>query len=183
MWHDVPCPASLLCVAVRSCAAHTAGLQPHTGIVLTGPFDALAHPDANPATAFLHQRYFFDPPEAQTVAVFPDEPGRHWCLYRDTADGETFVVEARGGDDGRKFGIVDDTLAGALMKRAEECSGNKARTGGAQVLQQLRSMSAPSTRRWKQRLKRVVGHTFCGIGIVVPVVDDVGYRPLHHPMR
>lgn len=34
------------------------------------------------------------------------------------------------------------------------------------------------SRRWVRRQKKVVGDTFHGVGLVVPIKDGVGYRPL-----
>ncbi|XP_055769391.1 histone PARylation factor 1 isoform X1 [Salvelinus fontinalis] len=132
------------------------------GLSLVGPFDILAEAhrsSANPQPNYhLHWRYFYDPPEYQTVLQGTGDSLLHMGYY------SLFLGRKRKERGGRKEGgRALDNLGEELRQRAESL--------GFSLEQKTKGM--------KQRDKKVVTKTFHGAGLVVPVdQNDVGYREL-----
>ncbi|XP_076001698.1 histone PARylation factor 1 [Genypterus blacodes] len=165
------------------------------GLRLVGPFDVLAgaHKNSqNPQPNFhLHWRYFYDPPEFQTILLGNEDSKHHMGYYRDTPESLPSFVgenEAKNGCTIRQMG--DNVFAAVhlyLLKKTKERSSQKK---GGEALQKLEAKLKgraetlgfsleQKTKSMKQRDKKAVTKTFHGAGIVVPVdKNDVGYREL-----
>ncbi|KAJ0033062.1 hypothetical protein NQD34_000169 [Periophthalmus magnuspinnatus] len=160
------------------------------GLQLVGPFDVLAgahkklktKPNLN-----LHCRYFYDPPEFQTI-IRSDCSQLHFGYYRDTPDSLPSFVGENDAKKGCTITQMGENVFAAVylyiqrkkkekgsqkpdLESLEEKLQDKAEILGFSLEQKTKDM--------KQRDKKVVTKTFHGAGIVVPVdKNDVGYREL-----
>ncbi|XP_026214718.1 histone PARylation factor 1 [Anabas testudineus] len=162
---------------------------------LVGPFDILAgaHKSAkNPEPNFhLHWRYYYDPPEFQTILKGSEDSQYHMGYYRDTPDSLPSFVGASEAKKGCTITQMGDNLFAALflylLRKRKERSSKKAGGDALESLEtKLRDRAETlgfsleqKTKGMKQRDKKVVTKTFHSAGIVVPVdKNDVGYREL-----
>ncbi|XP_071779374.2 histone PARylation factor 1 [Centroberyx gerrardi] len=165
------------------------------GLRLVGPFDILAeaHKNSqNPQPNFhLHWRYFYDPPEFQTILQGSGDSQHHMGYYRDTPDSLPSFVGENDAKKGCSITQMGDNVFAAvhlyLLKKRKERGSQKA---GGEALGNLEAKLRgraetlgfsleQKTKGMKQRDKKVVTKTFHGAGIVVPVdKNDVGYREL-----
>ncbi|KAF7665160.1 hypothetical protein LDENG_00152420 [Lucifuga dentata] len=165
------------------------------GLKLVGPFDILAraHKNSqNPQPNFhLHWRYFYDPPEFQTILQGSEDSEHHMGYYRDTPESSPSFVGENEAKKGCTITQMGDNVFAAvhlyLLKRRKERRGQKS---GGEALDKLETKLKDraetlgfsleqKTKSMKQRAKKVVTKTFHGAGIVVPVdKNDVGYREL-----
>uniref|UniRef100_A0A914UTT9 Aprataxin and PNK-like factor PBZ domain-containing protein n=1 Tax=Plectus sambesii TaxID=2011161 RepID=A0A914UTT9_9BILA len=152
---------------------------------LVGAFDVLAGRFESKETELsdddylLHWRFAVDPPELQTVLV---SRRGHYGYWRDSPDDAPIVVHV--ADDSEHFPkltIVGDNLLAALNHLLTTGGGTKNKS----LIEKMEAAAKAgkfdlqaTTERTKARKKRVVAPTLHSVGIVVPVVDDVGYRPL-----
>ncbi|XP_068607349.1 histone PARylation factor 1 [Brachionichthys hirsutus] len=165
------------------------------GLQLVGPFEILAgvhKTSRNPQPNFhLHWRYFYDPPEFQTILLGSADSQHHIGYYRDTPDSlPSFVGESEAQKGAGITPTGDNVFAAVLLylfRRRKEGRGKRA--GGealesleAQLRKRAEKLGLPleqKTKGMKERDKKVVTKTFHGAGIVVPVDrNDVGYREL-----
>ncbi|KAM6939920.1 histone PARylation factor 1 [Xenentodon cancila] len=178
------------------CPANPRGaLKDTLDLQLVGPFDVLAgaHRNSkNPQPNFhLHWRYFYDPPEFQTLLQGSEDSQRHMGYYRDTPDSFPAFVGENEAKKGCTITQMGDNLFAAvylyLLRKRKERSGNKAELKAWKDLEaKLRDKAETlgfsleqKTKGMKQRDKKVVTKTFHGAGIIVPVdKNDVGYREL-----
>ncbi|XP_076584752.1 histone PARylation factor 1 [Chaetodon auriga] len=171
-------------------------LKDTLGLQLVGPFDILAgaHKNCkNPQPNFhLHWRYYYDPPEFQTILLGSEDSQHHIGYYRDTPDSLPSFVGENEAKKGYTITQMGDNVFAAvllhLLRRRKERAGQKAAGGDAleSLEAQLRDRAEmlglsleQKTKGMKQRDKKVVTKTFHGAGIVVPIdKNDVGYREL-----
>nr|XP_020497569.2 histone PARylation factor 1-like [Labrus bergylta] len=170
-------------------------LKDTLGLQLVGPFDVLAGAhklSKNPQPNFhLHWRYFYDPPEFQTILHGGEDSQQHLGYYRDTPDSLPSFVGENDAKKGYTITQMGDNVFAAvllfLLKRRKERGGKKAAGDALESLEvQLRERAErlglsleQKTKSMKQRDKTVVTKTFHSAGIVVPVdKNDVGYREL-----
>lgn len=170
-------------------------LKDTLGLQLVGPFDILAgaHKNSkNPQPNFhLHWRYFYDPPEFQTILRRSDNSQYHIGYYRDTPDSLPSFVGENEAKKGCTITQMGDNVFAAvllyLLKRRKERGSKKAEGEALESLEvQLRDRAEAlgfsleqKTKGMKQRDKKVVTKTFHGAGIIVPIdKNDVGYREL-----
>ncbi|XP_041641504.1 histone PARylation factor 1 [Cheilinus undulatus] len=170
-------------------------LKDTLGLQLVGPFDILfgAHKNCkNPQPNFyLHWRYFYDPPEFQTILQGSEDSQHHIGYYRDSPDSLPSFVGENEAKKGYTITQMGDNLFAAvllyLLKRRKERGSKKADGEDLESLEaQLRDRAEKlgysleqKTKSMKQRDKKVVTKTFHSAGIVVPVdKNDVGYREL-----
>uniref|UniRef100_A0A3Q1F1Y0 Histone PARylation factor 1 n=1 Tax=Acanthochromis polyacanthus TaxID=80966 RepID=A0A3Q1F1Y0_9TELE len=144
------------------CPDNPRALKDILGLQLVGPFDILAgaHRNSkNPQPNFhLHWRYFYDPPEFQTILQGSEDSQHHMGYY------SLYLLRKRKERGSKQAG--EEALEGLEAKLRD-----KAETLGLSLEQKTKGM--------KQRDKKVVTKTFHGAGIVVPVdKNDVGYREL-----
>ncbi|XP_015809667.3 histone PARylation factor 1 [Nothobranchius furzeri] len=170
-------------------------LKDTLGLVLVGPFDVLAGAhriSKNLQPNFhLHCRYFYDPPEFQTILKGSEDTQHHMGYYRDTDDSLPSFVGENEAKKGYTIAQMGDNIFAAvylfLQRKKKERSSNGA---GGDALESLEaklkervvtlglSLEA-KTKSMKQRDKKVVTKTFHGAGIIVPVdKNGVGYREL-----
>ncbi|CAL1601479.1 unnamed protein product [Knipowitschia caucasica] len=160
------------------------------GLQLVGPFDVLAgahkklktKPNLN-----LHWRYFYDPPEFQTI-IRSEGNQLHFGYYRDTPDLLPSFVGENDAKKGCSITQMGENVFAAVYlylqrKRKEKAS---LKTDLESLVEKLRNKAGvlglpleQKTKDMKQRDKKVVTKTFHGAGIVVPIdKNDVGYREL-----
>ncbi|XP_061882193.1 histone PARylation factor 1 [Entelurus aequoreus] len=168
-------------------------LKDTLGLQLVGPFDILAgaHRNCkNPSPNFhLHWRYFYDPPEFQTILRGSEESQHHIGYYRDIPDSLPSFVGENEAKSGCTITQMGDNVFAAvhifLLRKKNKKDSQQ--TGDFESLEaKLRERSETlnlsleqKTKEMKQRDKKVVTKTFHGAGIVVPVdKNDVGYREL-----
>nr|XP_009663548.1 PREDICTED: UPF0609 protein C4orf27 homolog [Struthio camelus australis] len=164
------------------------------GLRLVGPYDILAgkHKKAKSTDLDfnLHWRFFYDPPEFQTIIVGDGKTQYHMGYFRDVPDELPVWVGANEakksclisqvGDNvfaavklflSKKLKEVTDKKKNAILKDIDEKLTRRAKELGYSLEQK--------TMKMKQRDKKVVTKTFHGAGLVVPVdKNDVGYREL-----
>lgn len=169
----------------RGALSDTLGLQ------LVGPFDILAGAHKKLRTKpnlHLHWRYFYDPPEFQTILHRRDNSQHHFGYYRDAPDLLPSFVGENEANKGCTISQMGDNLFAAvylyLLRKKKEKGCPKADLDSLEAKLQDKAETLglsleQKTKDMKQRDKKVVTKTFHGAGIVVPVdKNDVGYREL-----
>ncbi|XP_055241769.2 histone PARylation factor 1 isoform X2 [Gorilla gorilla gorilla] len=137
-------------------------LSASLGLQLVGPYDILAgkHKTKKKSTGLnfnLHWRFYYDPPEFQTIIIGDNKTQYHMGYFR------LFLT--------KKLKEITDKKKINLLKNIDEKLTEAARELGYSLEQR--------TMKMKQRDKKVVTKTFHGAGLVVPVdKNDVGYREL-----
>ncbi|XP_015341705.1 histone PARylation factor 1 isoform X1 [Marmota marmota marmota] len=170
-------------------------LSTSLGLRLVGPYDILAgkHKMKKKSIGLnfnLHWRFYYDPPEFQTIIIGDNKTQYHMGYFRDSPDELPVYVginEAKknctivqNGDNVfaavklflmKKLKEVTDKKKASLLKNVDEKLTEAARKLGYSLEQR--------TLKMKQRDKKVVTKTFHSAGLVVPVdKNDVGYREL-----
>ncbi|XP_059619600.1 histone PARylation factor 1-like [Phlebotomus argentipes] len=163
------------------------------GIQLVGPFDYMAGkfhdaPLREPGDYFRHWRFFYDPPEFQTVMVKKDT-GIHYGYWRDVPFAQQCFLARNDAAKGCQFSIIDTNIFNALKhfldKDADVTPFNQVKVGALKKSLQgwvvdhgLEVTNAAEL--MKERQKKLVCRTFHTAGLVVPVdpKTKVGYRPL-----
>ncbi|XP_069487507.1 histone PARylation factor 1 isoform X2 [Ambystoma mexicanum] len=165
------------------------------GLQLVGPYDILAgkHKISKRSSELdynLHYRFFYDPPEFQTILVGDHKTQHHMGYFRDCPDALPVFV---GENEAKKSCVInqvgDNVFAAVrlfLSKKLKEVKDKKLCT----VLKDLDGKLSRAAEEFgysleqksakmKQRDKKVVTKSFHGAGLMV-VVDknDVGYREL-----
>ncbi|XP_045073836.1 histone PARylation factor 1 isoform X2 [Coregonus clupeaformis] len=165
------------------------------GLKLVGPFDILAEAhrnSANPRPNYhLHWRFFYDPPEYQTVIQGSGENLLHIGYYRDSPDSLPVFLGENEAKKGCTITQMGDNMFAAvhlfLGRKRKERGGRKEggralENLGEELRERAESLGfslEQKTKGMKQRDKKVVTKTFHGAGLVVPVdQNDVGYREL-----
>ncbi|XP_007551796.1 histone PARylation factor 1 [Poecilia latipinna] len=165
------------------------------GLQLVGPFDILAGANRNPKNPqpnfHLHWRYFYDPPEFQTILKGSEDSQHHMGYYRDSPDTLPSFVGENHAKKGCNITQMGDNIFAAvylhLLRKKKERNGKRAEEEALESLEsKLRDQAETlgfsleqKTKSMKQRDRKVVTKTFHGAGIVVPVdKNDVGYREL-----
>ncbi|XP_061535520.1 histone PARylation factor 1 [Phycodurus eques] len=172
-------------------------LQDTLGLQLVGPFEVLAgaHRNCKNASAnfHLHWRYFYDPPEFQTILQGSQESQHHMGYYRDNPDSLPSFVGENEAKKGCAITQMGDNVFAAVhlfLRRKKKKKEKGRQKTGEEDLERLETKLneraetlnlslEQRTKSMKQRDKKVVTKTFHGAGIVVPVdKNDVGYREL-----
>ncbi|NWT00141.1 HPF1 factor, partial [Mionectes macconnelli] len=175
------------------------------GLKLVGPYDILAgkHKKAKSTNINfnLHWRFFYDPPEFQTILVGDSKTQYHMgyfsltiCVYfffnRDVPDELPVWVGANEAKKGCVISQVGDNVFAAvklfLSKKLKEVTDKKKNAVLRDIDEKLTRTAKDlgysleqKTMKMKQRDKKVVTKAFHGAGLVVPVdKNDVGYREL-----
>uniref|UniRef100_A0A8C3ITP0 Histone PARylation factor 1 n=2 Tax=Chrysemys picta bellii TaxID=8478 RepID=A0A8C3ITP0_CHRPI len=164
------------------------------GLQLVGPYDILAGKHKKTKSADLnfnlHWRFFYDPPEFQTIIAGDSKTQYHMGYFRDVPDELPTWV---GANEARKSCVIsqigDNVFAAVklfLSKKLKELTDKK-KSGILKDIDENLTRTAKElgysleqkTMKMKQRDKKVVTKTFHGAGLVVPVdKNDVGYREL-----
>jgi hypothetical protein len=192
------------CKEMNKAAPHDA--LSAAGLKLCGPFDILggripANAPRSESLYLRHYRYYYDPPEFQTVITTTDtsEDSKllHIGYFRDSpCEAPVFVAYNEAGVDGKikpladnLFGAVYQLLA-KIIAFANPFEGSK--LAGLQekvklyanrsiIYQDSKNISLDSkTAGMKLRDRQKVSITFHGAGLVVPYdkKTDVGYREI-----
>ncbi|GFW52473.1 histone PARylation factor 1 [Trichonephila clavipes] len=161
------------------------------GLQLTGIYDILSKqlPKTKKVVLHCHYRYYYDPPELLTVITSNDKNLYHIGYFRDEPDKHPSVLVSNSAAVGPKltlkgdniFAAMNTELAGRLKKLKQTVLKNKF----SKIQENLQKYAKKkkysleiSTAKTKARSKKVNSKTFNDFGIVVPVANDVGYRPL-----
>ncbi|XP_010170996.1 histone PARylation factor 1, partial [Antrostomus carolinensis] len=164
------------------------------GLRLVGPYDILAgkHKKAKSTDVDfnLHWRFFYDPPEFQTILVGDSKTQYHMGYFRDVPDELPVWVGANEAKKGCVISQVGDNVFAAvklfLSKKLKEETDKKKNAILKEIDEKLTRTAKElgysleqKTMKMKQRDKKVVTKAFHGAGLVVPVdKNDVGYREL-----
>ncbi|NXM74610.1 HPF1 factor, partial [Serilophus lunatus] len=175
------------------------------GLKLVGPYDILAgkykKAKSTDVNFHLHWRFFYDPPEFQTILVGDNKTQYHMgyfsltvCVYffinRDVPDELPAWVGANEAKKGCVISQVGDNVFAAvklfLSKKLKEVTDKKKSAVLKDIDEKLTRRAKDlgysleqKTMKMKQRDKKVVTKAFHGAGLVVPVdKNDVGYREL-----
>uniref|UniRef100_A0A8C4QEB4 Histone PARylation factor 1 n=1 Tax=Eptatretus burgeri TaxID=7764 RepID=A0A8C4QEB4_EPTBU len=192
-----------LCTSMNPQSPHEA-LLPVLGLELVGPFDLLRgrhkgfavvttcaeeEPIENAPNLDLHWRFYYDPPEFQTVAKGDAESQLHLGYYRDTPNELPVLVGLSSAQSGCSISVLGDNLFCAirlLLLRQKREGRIKDRTKAEELERKLSQIGTElgystdqKSKSLKARDRKVVSRTFHGAGIVVPVdAQGVGYREL-----
>uniref|UniRef100_A0A8C2G7C4 Histone PARylation factor 1 n=1 Tax=Cyprinus carpio TaxID=7962 RepID=A0A8C2G7C4_CYPCA len=169
-------------------------LKETLGLRLVGPFDILSKKHksscASQPNFHLHWRYFYDPPEFQTIILGNVDTQHHMGYFRDLPDALPVFIGENEAKKGCTITQMGDNIFAAvllfLQKKRKERGQQKNEAALDQLEDDLKReaerLDLPmeqKTKAMKQREKKVVTKTFHGAGIVVPVdKNNVGYREL-----
>ncbi|KAF1571701.1 Histone PARylation factor 1, partial [Eudyptes moseleyi] len=175
------------------------------GLTLVGPYDILAGKHKKAISTDLdfnlHWRFFYDPPEFQTILVGDSKTQYHmgyfslpisvyFFINRDVPDELPVWVGANEAKKGCVISQVGDNVFAAvklfLSKKLKEVTDKKKNAILKDIDEKLTRTAKElgysleqKTMKMKQRDKKVVTKAFHGAGLVVPVdKNDVGYREL-----
>ncbi|XP_024946227.1 histone PARylation factor 1 [Cephus cinctus] len=164
-------------------------------LTLVGPYDILSSKlddrnDLKKEQYLTHWRFYYDPPEFQTILNVEGKDGLHFGYWRDEPTENPVFVATNSVNVNCKIVPVADNIFSAVsaymdteLKRASPF--NKMKLSNLQ--KSLKSYAKKhkitletNTNSMKAREKRVVARTLHGAGIVVPYnkKTQVGYREL-----
>ncbi|XP_020389304.1 histone PARylation factor 1 isoform X1 [Rhincodon typus] len=169
-------------------------LKSSLGLRLVGPYDILAgkHKATKKSEPnyLLHWRYFYDPPEFQTIINGDSEKQHHLGYFRDSPDELPVFVGANEAKNGCLVVQMGNNLFSAvnfLLSRRLKELGNRSQSSVLKELETKLTTVAKKlgysleqkTKEMKQRDRKVATRTFHGAGLVVPIdKTGVGYREL-----
>ncbi|KAL4230286.1 hypothetical protein ACF0H5_010671 [Mactra antiquata] len=175
----------------------TDALKELTGLKLVGPFDILAgkhkgvtkNSKGKKRNYLLHWRYYYDPPEFQTVIAGDSTTQYHMGYFRDdpnelpalvgTNSAKTDCIITVKGDNlfAAVSSFIDDKLKSKDLNSSSKDKLKKL-SGKIKDYAQKNNLSLElKSKRIKEREKKVVCKSFHRCGIVVPVDEnEVGYR-------
>ncbi|XP_011872746.1 PREDICTED: UPF0609 protein C4orf27 homolog [Vollenhovia emeryi] len=164
-------------------------------LTLVGPYDVLDGKIKVPSSKddkekyLTHWRYYYDPPEFQTIAKCDDKEGLHFGYWRDNVEKPVFVAKNRANVNG-VFEPVAENIFGAVdtyLQNKVKLANPFEKAGIARLHSQLKNFAKQhnvtlerNTVGMRAREKRVVARTFHKAGIVVPYdkKTQLGYRDL-----
>ncbi|XP_065090538.1 histone PARylation factor 1-like [Ochlerotatus camptorhynchus] len=162
------------------------------GLRLVGPFDVLAMKFKNakmhePGDYLRHWRFYYDPPEFQTILVKKDS-GLHYGYWRDQPDDTIGLVAVNDVNKGCEFKMVGENVFDAVMHFLEHevtaTPFNKVQISSMkkslEEWAKSHNIQLKGTEKQKARGKAIVCKTFHKAGIVVPFErkKELGYREL-----
>ncbi|XP_069129793.1 histone PARylation factor 1-like [Argopecten irradians] len=167
------------------------------GFQLVGPYDILAgkhkgvkkNRRGKRPNFLLHWRYYYDPPEFQTVVKSDEKNMFHLGYFRDDpTDPPAFVASNKAADSciispkgDNIFAAIKLAIDERLKSKDIDASKKKKLQNFQEDLQDFANKKNYSldvkTKRMKERDKKSVCKTFHGAGMVVPLDEnEVGYR-------
>ncbi|XP_045205412.2 histone PARylation factor 1-like [Mercenaria mercenaria] len=175
----------------------TDALKDLVGLQLVGPFDILAGKHKGVKTNrhgkrpnfLLHWRYYYDPPEFQTVVRGTADNQFHLGYFRDDPKEMPALVGANSAKTDCIISVKGDNLFAAVssciddkLKSKETSAGSKTKL--KELSERLQTCAKKNkqtlelkSKHIKEREKKVVCKSFHKCGIVVPVDEnEVGYR-------
>nr|CAD7605046.1 unnamed protein product [Timema genevievae] len=165
------------------------------GLYLVGPFDVLSGDlkkvkNRRLSSYLRHWRYYYDPPEFQTIVRGDEKQLFHMGYYRDDPQSPPCFVASNCAAVSCIIVPVAENLFGAINSYLE----SKKKTCGPFILMKVSRLQNAlqswakrnnftldvSTSQMKARERKVVAKTFHKAGIVVPVdkKSDLGYREM-----
>ncbi|KAJ7326814.1 hypothetical protein JRQ81_016573 [Phrynocephalus forsythii] len=170
-------------------------LKSSLGLQLVGPYDILAGKQKKrngleDVNFNLHWRFFYDPPEFQTIITGDSKTQYHMGYFRDAPDELPVWVGENEAKKGCTISQLGDNVFAAVklfLSRTLKELTDKKKAGILKELDEKLTKAAKElgysleqkTMSMKQRDKKVVTKTFNGAGLVVPVdKNGVGYREL-----
>ncbi|CAG9765492.1 unnamed protein product [Ceutorhynchus assimilis] len=164
------------------------------GLHLVGPYDVLAGKfcdvELSEDDFLVHWRFFYDPPECQTVLKGDDKKGFHVGYFRDSPkDLPVCLVHNSSKIDG-VFTVCGDNIFAAVYIYLENMKKfgdpfKKMHIGKfqnilKQSMEELKLDCGQKTEKIKSREKKIVARSFSKLGIVVPYnrKTQLGYRQL-----
>ncbi|KFB45935.1 hypothetical protein ZHAS_00013900 [Anopheles sinensis] len=162
------------------------------GLRMVGPFDVLAGKFKNvtihePGDYLRHWRFYYDPPEFQTVLVKKGS-GVHYGYWRDEPDNADGLVAFNDVNKGCEFKMIGANVFDAIVHYLEEHISvtpfNKKQIGtmkkSLEEWTTAKGIPLKASEKIKSRSKLIVCKTFHKAGLVVPYdrKQDLGYRPL-----
>ncbi|XP_052281625.1 histone PARylation factor 1-like isoform X2 [Dreissena polymorpha] len=178
-------------------AKPTDALKKDTGLQLVGPYDILAgnhtgvdrNRHGRRPNFLLHWRYYYDPPEFQTVLKGDDKTQFHLGYFRDDpCEMPAFVAANSAAVDciitpkgDNIFAAVSAVISDKLKAKDTDCGLASRLKDLSERLNKCATKLGLSlegkSKRMKERDKKVVCKSFHKAGIVVPVDEnEVGYR-------
>ncbi|XP_075716369.1 histone PARylation factor 1 isoform X2 [Rhinoderma darwinii] len=171
-------------------------LKSSLGLQLVGPYDILS--DKHNVTKKtsdinynLHWRFFYDPPEFQTIIVGDSKAKYHIGYYRDSPEELPVFLGSNDTMKGCIIAPTGDNVFSAVkqfaVKKLKEISDKKTMNIVKDLVEKLSAAAVnlgysleQKTASMKRRDKKVVTKSFHGSGLVVPVdkKNNVGYREL-----
>ncbi|XP_075234686.1 histone PARylation factor 1 isoform X2 [Lycorma delicatula] len=165
------------------------------GLKLVGPFDVLANKFNNNiiynSKALLrHYRFYYDPPEFQTVLVSNNSNGYHLGYFRDDPKENPVFVASNCAAENCIIKSVAENLFGAVNVYLEEYKKNADPFAKLKVVKLQNSLTiwakkenitlSTTTAAMRKRETKVVTRTFHKAGLVVPYnkKTELGYREL-----
>ncbi|XP_066145143.1 histone PARylation factor 1 [Euwallacea fornicatus] len=164
-------------------------------LTLVGPYDVLAGkfhnaPHQTEENYLIHWRYYYDPPECQTVLKGVDSTGYHIGYYRDSPkEDPVFLVSNSTNVDGL-FKVVGDNIFAAVniylndWKKScnpfEKIAAENLHCKLKKRAEQLQLSLYEKSEKTRIRDKKIVFRSFSKLGIVIPYNRraQVGYRSL-----
>nr|CAG4638660.1 EOG090X0BAY [Cyclestheria hislopi] len=168
-------------------------LESLLGLELVGPFQLLKREKDNPSNVTESTnswRFYYDPPEFQTVIVGDKKKGFHLGYFRDSPKEMPCFVGSNTESDGCLIKPTGENLFAAISqvitngsKTANPFMKTKLQAFQSELVKWANEKEFPlqaHTQRMKDRDKKVVAKTFYGCGIVVPYdkKTKVGYREI-----
>ncbi|EAA15174.3 AGAP010317-PA [Anopheles gambiae str. PEST] len=162
------------------------------GLKLVGPYDVLAGKFDRakvhePGDYLRHWRFFYDPPEFQTIIV-QQNSGVHYGYWRDSPDNTDGLVAWNDVKKGCEFLIVGENIFDAILhflgNYASVTPFNKKKISDMKKLisdwAQSKDIALNCCEKQKSRKAQIVSKTFHKVGLVVPYdrKTNIGYRPL-----
>ncbi|GIY34498.1 histone PARylation factor 1 [Caerostris darwini] len=160
------------------------------GLHLVGVYDLLSKklPKDKKVVLHCHYRYYYDPPELQTVVKSDDKDLYHIGYFRDDPEQFPSVLVSNSATIGPKLTLKGDNIFAAMnleiTERLKKLKPKLQKEFSAiqknlqKFAKQKNYSLEKSTPNTTARNKKVVSKTFNEFGIVVPVKNDIGYRPL-----
>lgn len=162
------------------------------GLYLVGPFDLFTQDflRIDQIAALQHYRYFFDPPEFQTVLKCDDKNLLHYGYFRDVPKEEPVFVASNEANVDCTLNVISENLFSAvdmhldkIKKKVDPFKKMKIQKiqEALHVWSNKNGYSLDSlTKKMRSRRSKIVAKTFHGAGIVVPYdkKTEVGYREL-----
>ncbi|KAM3939173.1 histone PARylation factor 1 [Leptodactylus fuscus] len=173
-------------------------LRSSLGLQLVGPYDILSgkHKAAKKTSDInynLHWRFFYDPPEFQTIIVGDSKTQHHIGYYRDSPEELPVFLGSNDAVKGCLITPTGDNVFSAVkqfaVKKLKETSDRKTENVLKDLVEKLTAAVdslgyslEQKTASMKRRDRKVVTKSFHGAGLVVPVdkKNNVGYRELPH---
>ncbi|KAM8939451.1 histone PARylation factor 1 [Pelodytes ibericus] len=167
-------------------------LKSSLGLELVGPYDILSgkHKKATGMNYNLHWRFFYDPPEFQTILVEDSRTQFHLGYFRDSPEDLPVFVGANEASKGCLITQYGDNIFSAVKqfasKKLKEVTDKKTSSAIKDLVEKLTAAAEAlgytleqKSTAMKKREKKVVTKSFHGAGLMVPVdKNDVGYREL-----